>query len=147
MFSTRQRSTRSMNMWGMIVSRIITLNDKFGHGAKYNNPSGTLKTLILGMISFVDDCNLSNTGKKYETLQDILNRTQEDAQLWNDLIRASGGALELAKCFYQVIHFEFGKNGTSFASANTSNLHLELIDRTNNKSLGTIQGISRNQRT
>ena len=160
-FGTGQGSAGSMNMWGFIASRLITLHDRFGHGAKYNNPSGTLKTLILGMISFVDDCNLSNTGEKYETLQDILNRTQEDAQLWNDLIRASGGALELAKCFYQVINFEFGTNGTPFASADTSNLHLELIDRTNNKSqsintiscyktyksLGKIQGISKNQKT
>ena len=33
----------------------------------------------------------------------IIIRTQHDAQLWNDLRRATGGALNLDKCFAQVL--------------------------------------------
>ena len=45
------------------------------------------------MLSFVDDCNQSNNGEKCETLKYILNRTQSDAQFWNDIIKSNGGAL------------------------------------------------------
>ena len=51
------------------------------------------------MFSFVDDCNLSNTEQQYEILKDILKRTKSDAQLLGDIMRSSGGALELSKFF------------------------------------------------
>ena len=66
------------------------------------------------MLSFVDDCNQSNNGEKCETLKYILNRTQSDAQFWNDIIILSGGALELSKCFMQVIYFNFAENGMPY---------------------------------
>ena len=119
-----------------------------------------MKDLIIGMLSFVDDCNLSNNGEKYETLRDILKRTQHDAQLWNDIIRSSGGALELSKCFMQVIYFNFATNGTSFVGPPWDDLHVEIINRNNNEkvrinsisfydtyqSLGIMQGIAPKQR-
>ena len=69
-----------MYIWGMIASRMLDLHDRFGCGAKYHNII-TGREIIIGMLSFFDDCNLSNNGEKYETLKDILNRTQSDAQL------------------------------------------------------------------
>lgn len=35
----------------------------------------------IAILSFVDDCNISNTGEKYEIIKEILQRTQSDAQL------------------------------------------------------------------
>lgn len=96
---------------GMIVSQLIELHDRFGYGAKYHNYK-TGKEIIIGMPSFVDDCHLSNIGEKYETLKDELNRMQSDVQFWNDIIRLSGGALELSKYFIQVIYFDFTENKT-----------------------------------
>ena len=115
-----------------------------------------MRDIIFGMLSFVDDCNQSHNGEKYETLRDILARTQHDAQLWNDFMQSSGGALELSKCFMQVIYFKFSANGTPFVGPPRADLHAELIDRTTNqkmkinsissydtyRSLGTVQGIS-----
>ena len=102
---TGQGSVASMYIWGMIVSRLIQLHDKYRHGATYKSPNTTMKDIIIGMLSFVDDCYLSNNGEKYKTLKDILNQIQHYAQLWNDILRSSGGALELSKCFMQVIYF------------------------------------------
>ena len=157
---TGQGSVASMYIWGMIVSRLIQLHDKYRYGATYKSPNTTLKDIIIGMLSFVDDCNMSNNGEKYETLKDILKRTQHDAQLWNDILRSSGGALELSKCFMQVIYFQFATNGTPFVGPPRDDLHVELINRTNNetvriksissystyRSLGTMQGISVHQK-
>ena len=98
----------------MIVSQLIQIHDKYCHGAKYKLNDTTLREIIIGILSFVDDCNQSNNGEKYETLRDILARTQTDAQLWNDTMHSSGGALELSKCFMQVIYFQFSANDTPF---------------------------------
>ena len=61
-WGTGQGSAASMYIWGMIVSRLIQLHDMFNHGAKYYNYR-TKQVLKVGMLSFVDDCNLSNTGE------------------------------------------------------------------------------------
>ena len=63
-FGTGQGSVQSMYAWGMIVSRLIDLHNKLSHGAQYSDPTGKLKSIIVGMLSFVDNCNQSITGKK-----------------------------------------------------------------------------------
>ena len=115
-----------------------------------------MRDIIIGMLGFVDDNNISNNGEKYETLRDILNRTQNDAQLWNDILRSSGGALELTKCFLQVIYWRFSSTGAPYAGSPEEDHHIDIINRTTNKkvqinsisahktynSLGTVQGIT-----
>ena len=39
---------------------------------------------------------------------------QHDAQLWNDLLWASGGRLELPKCGYHTIYYLFHENGIPY---------------------------------
>ena len=112
------------------------------------------------MLGFVDVNNITNTGEEWETVQDIMERTQHDAQLWNDLLRATGGALNLDKCFAQVLSFEFSLNGAPVIAPADLNLIIRIQDRLNNKeviirpispyktyrSLGTEQGTSKNQK-
>ena len=128
-FGSGQGSAVSMYIWSLIVSKIMDIFEKFRHGSSYTPPSangeGILRKIIIAILSFVDDCNISNTGEKYETIKDILQRTQSDAQLWNDLIRSTGGALELKKCFMQVIAI----NGGPVVGPARHDLHVELMDR------------------
>ena len=67
------------------------------------------------MIGFVDDSN----GQVNAFLQspqpspeELISKMQEDAQTWNDLLWSSGGALELTKCSYQILHWEFKADGS-----------------------------------
>jgi hypothetical protein len=66
------------------------------------------------MIGFVDDSTgqvndfLSNTQPDPETLAQIM---KIDAQLWSDLLWISGGSLELPKCSYHQVHFDFLPTG------------------------------------
>ena len=129
-FGTRQVSVQSMYAWGMIVSRLVDLHNKYGQGAQYSDPIDKLQQVIVGILSFVDDCNLSNTGEKHDTVKDVLQRTQHDAQLWNDFIQASGARIELSKCFTQIIDFKFSLCGVSAVGRLQKNLHLELINCT-----------------
>jgi hypothetical protein len=112
------------------------------------------------MLGFVDDNNITNNGEEWETVSDIIIRTQHDAQLWNDLLRVTGGALNLDKCFAQVLAFQFGLNGAPVIAPADPNLTIKLQDRLNNKeviikpispyktyrSLGTEQGTSKNRK-
>jgi hypothetical protein len=112
------------------------------------------------MLGFVDNNNIINNGKEWETVKDIIIRTQHDAQLWNDLLRASGGALNLDKCFAQVLAFQFGLNGAPVIAPADKKLTITLQNRLYNKeviirpilpyktyrSLGTEQGTSKNQK-
>ena len=41
------------------------------------------------MLGFVDDNNISNTGEKHESIEDVIKRTQHDAQLWNNILKAT----------------------------------------------------------
>ena len=88
-----------MYAWGMIVSQLINLMDKYGHGATYKDPMGKLRQYVVGILSFVDDCNLSSARENYEKVQYVLKQTQHDVQLWNEFVRVSGAQLELDKCF------------------------------------------------
>jgi hypothetical protein len=91
---------------GKIVSVLFDIHDKYGHGCKYEDP-WKLHSSIIGMLGFVDNNNITNNGEEWETVSDIIVRTQHDAQLWNDLLRAIGGALILDKCFAQVLAIQF----------------------------------------
>ena len=94
---TGQGSIASMYVWGMLASKLFDLHDEHNFGSKYKSIAKSMHEIIIGMLGFVDDNNISNNGEKYKTLRDILQRTQNDAQLWNDILRSSGGALELTK--------------------------------------------------
>jgi hypothetical protein len=112
------------------------------------------------MLGFVDDNNISNNGEEWETVNDNIIQTQHDAQLWNDLLQATGGALNLDKCFAQVLASQFGLNRAPVIAPADPNLIISLQDRLYNKeviirpispyktycSLGTEQGTSKNQK-
>jgi hypothetical protein len=112
------------------------------------------------MLGFVDDINIKNNGEELETVNNIITRTQHNAQLWNDLLQAIGGAINLDKCFVQVIAFQFGLNGAPVIAPADPNLTIKVQDRLYNKevtikpissyktygSLGTKQGTSKNQK-
>ncbi|OEU11118.1 hypothetical protein FRACYDRAFT_246229 [Fragilariopsis cylindrus CCMP1102] len=158
-FGSGQGSGASAQGWTKLVSKLFDLHDQYGHGSKYEDP-WKLYNAIIGMLGFVDDNNITNTGDEWETVQDIMERTQHDAQLWNDLLRATGGALNLDKCFAQVLAIDFSLNGAPVIAPADPNLIITIQDRLNNKeviirpispyktyrSLGTEQGTSKNQK-
>jgi hypothetical protein len=158
-FGSGQGSGASAQGWGKLVSVLFDIHDMYGHGSKYADP-WRLYSAIIGMLGFVDDNNITNTGEEGESVNDIIIRTQHDAQLWNDLLRATGGALNLDKCFAQVIAFQFGFNGAPVIAPADPNLIIKIQDRLYNKeviikpispyktyrSLGTEQGTSKNQK-
>jgi hypothetical protein len=46
------------------------------------------------------------------TVESLLHKIRHDAQLWSDLLWCSGGKLELPKCSYHFLYFDFDADGT-----------------------------------
>ena len=79
-FGSGQGSTASATGWGKLVSRTLEIHDKACHGSVYTDPMGLLK-VIIDMLSYVDDNNISNNGSTTDTITEVLKRTQHDAQI------------------------------------------------------------------
>jgi hypothetical protein len=90
------------------------------------------------MIGFVDDSTGQvnefelNTQLTPEFLRQIM---QKDAQLWSDLLWLSGGLLELSKCSFHQINFDFDDNGSALMRANTYGEPLLVQDSQTNTSV------------
>jgi hypothetical protein len=83
------------------------------------------------MVGFVDD----STGQVNNFLQDqqpepkiLLERMTHDAQLWSDLLWLSGCLLELSKCSYHFLYFNFRPDGTALPRAGQVGPALTVLD-------------------
>jgi hypothetical protein len=65
------------------------------------------------MVGFVDDSTgtVNNFANNAATVEKLLCKLQHDVQLWNDLLWCSGGMLELLKCSYHFLFFQFDTSG------------------------------------
>jgi hypothetical protein len=124
MYGTGQGSANSPAIWCFISSALFDGYETEAHQATYVDPQGN-KGVSLSMVGFVDDCNgqtklFSHTESK-EARKQIMNRAQQNAQLWTDLLDASGGALELTKCSCHVLQWDFSKQGAPILSPKQGN--------------------------
>ncbi len=66
---------------------------------------------------------MSNEIPHPEQLVDALS---QDAQMWEDLLWCSGGALELSKTSYQIMYWDFTMNGDSILQCGQVSKNFEL---------------------
>jgi hypothetical protein len=80
---------------------------------------------------YVDDSN-DQTNKFTENAQpedsDILEQASHDAQTWHDVLAASGGALELPKCSYQLLSWTFAANGTPYLKLDVPHIKVTVTN-------------------
>ena len=69
------------------------------------------------MVGFVDDCTQRVNAFSDDPQPNnatLLRKMTHDAQLWRDLLFASGGELELSKCSFYFIESDVTTDGTPF---------------------------------
>jgi hypothetical protein len=107
-------SGNSPMIWCFISSLLFDCYDALAHQASYCNPDRT-NMMQINMIGFVDDSNgqvnsfLSNESK--EELQQLVKKAEYNATTWSQLLHATGGALELSKCSYHILYWQFASHG------------------------------------
>lgn len=129
-YGTGQGSGNSPAIWCIISSVLFSCHQDQAHGAYFCTPDQQM-SVSLSMIGFVDDSTgqtntfVDNDQSRPELLRAIM---QLDAQLWSDLLWLSGGLLELSKCSFHHIHFDFTPDGTAMMRAGTFGAPLEIHD-------------------
>jgi Reverse transcriptase (RNA-dependent DNA polymerase) len=102
-------------IWAIISCLLMECMPEQSTGIELIDPQ--LLTIIkLYTSGFVDDVtlwigNLLRSLKCNETPTMILEETAEAAQWWEALLHASGGKLELDKCFYYLVYWVFDEEG------------------------------------
>ena len=129
-YGSGQGSGNSPAIWLFISSTLCDVHNRISHGASFTNPQGT-ETVKLSMVAFVDDS--TGTYNDFQpqnepSIHDMLPHAQQDCQSWNDLLWCSGGKLELPKCSYHVLRFEFLPNGTPHPKKKCDDLQLLVKD-------------------
>ena len=111
--------------WAVISICILGAHGKKGHGTKFICPVTKLKK-HLSAILYVDDTDILHIDlTKNEKVDEVHQHIQESINSWGNLLIATGGALQPAKCFYSIILFEWVNGGWSYAS-NKKDAELEV---------------------
>lgn len=115
-YGTGQGSGNSPQLWCFVVSTLFDAFTEKAHGASFHSYDGKHKLQIY-MTGFVDDCSQRVNdfqAHPQPNAQQLVNMMKKDAQLWNDLLWASGGALEIPKCSFQLIETDWTIRGHPF---------------------------------
>ena len=97
-FGAGQGSAAAPTIWVVVSSRLFEIHEDHAFGASFRSPDGTISTGIT-MVGFVDDCygSINDFESNYVPIHKLMKRAKFDAQLWSNLLSASGGALEPTK--------------------------------------------------
>ena len=113
-YGTGQGSANGPMLWLFLNSILNDCYEAKAHPAVYCTPD-RLNRFELGMAGFVDDSNgQTNQFERDEiehTWKLVLQYAQDNAQLWTELLHASGGALELSKCSFHLLRWSFSISG------------------------------------
>ena len=113
-YGTGQGSANGPCLWLFLDSVLYDCYDSKNVPAVYCTPDKRNR-ISLGMAGFVDDSNGQTnrfeTDENERTWKLILQAAQKNAQLWTNLLHASGGALELSKCSFHLLRWSFSISG------------------------------------
>ena len=115
----RQGMGNSPAVWALLSSTMFSLYSSHAHGAHFYDPSKLLHSQV-DMVGFVND----NSGSinmflspKLHKPEYYINLTTHNAQLWNNILSLSGGALQAAKSSYHLLYFDFTSVGIPYLGA------------------------------
>ena len=104
-----QGSGSSGPIWLFISSIIMDCFEDIASGMTMTNIDATTTTKQW-IDGFVDDTSIfTNADSNNPT--ELATILQNDAIEWNKLLSATGGKLELTKCFYYILHWQFDDEG------------------------------------
>jgi hypothetical protein len=124
---TGQGSGNSPMIWCFISSTLFNCHQAHAFGATFESPDCTV-TISFSVVGFVDDStgSVNDYHDNTATVDSLLDRLQVDAQLLNNLLWCSSGMLELPKCSYHFLFFDFDASGKPLPRPGTVGPPLEV---------------------
>ena len=107
-----QGSCASPTLWLLISSILMRCLENGAPGMELYPIEKTGNVIRSTIDGFVYDTSLfTNLPFNQHSLETAVNNLQSTTQLWAQLLEASGGKLELQKCFYYVLKWNFTSDG------------------------------------
>ena len=138
-YGAGQGSGNSPMIWCFISSVLYECYGQQAYSALYANPDHT-NPVAWSMIGFVDNSNgqvnVFSEPDLPATLAVLHDRAKKNAQNWEQLLGATGGALELPKCSYHLLHWRFSIQGAPvLANCPPEYRSMEVIDPHTSKAM------------
>jgi hypothetical protein len=109
-----QGSCASPCLWLLISSILMDCLKEAADGMTMADVK-SINTIEQWIEGFVDDTSLfSNTVSITDKVGDLKMSLSKDMNLWAQLLEATGGRLELSKCFYYILSWNFALDGTPY---------------------------------
>ena len=111
-YGTGQGSGNSPTYWLLISSTLFDMYDRMATGSKYATPDRTV-SLVLRAIGFVDDVRTTTNAfdDASVSVPTLTTTAETNDQLWHDILTTTNQALELSKCGYHIIAYDFKPDG------------------------------------
>jgi hypothetical protein len=141
-YGTGQGSCASPAIWLLISSFIMDLLQENATGMTMYDVHKATAKFRKCVEGFVDDNSIfTNNGYYNDNLFILLQKAKRDGQTWEVFLSATGGELELTKCFYYLLSWKWDKFGNpSPQTISEQNLDkLEIILTTTEKSTALEQ--------
>ena len=132
-----QGARESPALWLIISTMLMQLLHQKSDGISFQDPEQIMETMRR-MDAFVDDTTawvnffLESFDNNIATIDKIAVSLQQTAQWWEELLTATGGKLELDKCFYYIINWTFNKRGDAFIGPH-KDIPIYIKDHTTNQ--------------
>jgi hypothetical protein len=139
LFGTGQGSGASPSVWlTLVVLLLHTLEKLVPDRCSFESPSSKLTHHRL-VDAFVDDTSISITDSNSEwDLEELILRLQSAAQTWEHLLSLSGGALNLSKCSWYAVYWEWDKGRPKFRQILPTDPKLTLYTKLGSSDAQTI---------
>jgi hypothetical protein len=114
---TGQGSCASPAIWLLISCILMDIYKEKAHGMNIYDVIKESPTICQYIEAFVDDASsFTNTEFENKCIKLLLKYMKEDGYLWTKLLEASGGKLELSKCFYYLLTWQWDRKGNAIPS-------------------------------
>jgi hypothetical protein len=108
---TGQGSCASPCIWLLISSILMDCLEQAATGMSLIDIN-KIKVIRQWIEGFVDDTSLfANLANFQDNIEDLGKQLQQDTKIWSELLQASGDKLELTKCFYYLLAWQFNTEG------------------------------------
>jgi hypothetical protein len=129
-YGVGQGSTDASARWSFLSDALIRAFSSEAHDATIKSPMHT-QTTNYKIQGFVDDT--TNLFKRHHTMAVFMILiAQHGAQLWERLLHASGGKLEIPKCTFSLFSWYFNRMGRAILLPSTQqHLHVRRSETSN----------------
>ena len=127
-FGSGQGAGDAPTKWLVMGSTLFDEYECRATGALYESPDGSW-SLQLFLVGFVDDTRntINQFGNHNAMMEELCMNAQNDCQLWHDLLGVVNQQLELPKCGYHALAYEFLPTGKP-KLINHPNAEITLVD-------------------